>query len=227
MSSRSAGVSPAESEWLNSPPRGWHSRGYLPHFDGGDSTQSVSIRLWDSLPREVLERIREGLEEEMLRDPVKAAIRKSHLIEKCLDRGFGSCLLRLAEVAAVVEDALLFFDGERYQMHAWCVMPNHVHALFTPDSTVSMSVVLHSWKSFTTHRINAKLGRRGTLWQEDYFDRFIRNQEHFENALDYIHANPVRAGLCARPQDWQFTSARYDRPEGAGETPALRREETT
>jgi REP element-mobilizing transposase RayT/Fe-S-cluster containining protein len=187
-------------------PRGWHSRGYHPHFDGGkDFAQSVTFRLADSLPRHVAEQMDADLKSlpTSLQDPEK---RKR--IEAFLDAGYGSCSLREPPVSDMVESALLFFDGERYRLHAWVVMPNHVHVIFTPIEPHSLSQIVGSWKTFTAKEANRLLGRSGQYWQEDYFDRFIRDEKHFEDAVNYIEGNPVAAGLCARIEDWPRSSAR-------------------
>ncbi len=86
-------------------------------------------------------------------------------------------------------------------------MPNHVHALFTPLLGTPLSSIVHSWKSHTARRANSVLARKGRVWARDYFDRAIRNDEHFRIAADYIRANPVNAGLCDAPEDWRWSSA--------------------
>ncbi len=188
-------------------PRGWHSRGYLPHFDGGDEvTQSVTFRLADSIPSPLVDRWREELRG---LDDVSREIELTTLIELHLDAGHGRCHLRHPHVAALVEGALLFFDGKRYRIHAWVVMPNHVHVLFTPLAGWSLSVLVGGWKSFTSKQANKLLSRSGSFWQEDYFDRFIRTAAHSENVVAYIENNPVSAGLCAAPEDWAFGSAHH------------------
>ena len=87
-------------------------------------------------------------------------------------------------------------------------MPNHVHVLLKAEPGDSLSSILHSWKSYTSNEANKILARRGEFWQEDYFDRYIRNASHFQDAIDYIERNPVKAGLCARKADWEFSSAK-------------------
>ena len=129
-------------------------------------------------------------------------------IQAFLDSGYGSCFLKDPRLAEIVENAFLHFDGERYRLHSWCVMPNHAHTLFTPANEFTMSQVVHSWKSFTAHECNEVLGRSGQFWAREPFDRYIRNQRHFLNALTYIEDNPVKAGLCKRPEDWRWSSAR-------------------
>jgi len=186
-------------------PRGWHSRGYLPHFDGGEIAQTVTFRLADSLPRAMLHRWAVELAHLQERD---AEIERRRLIEDYLDRGTGMAWMRKPLVARLVQSALLHFDGVRYKLPAWVVMPNHVHALITPQAGNALADIVHSWKSFTSNEANRFLERTGQFWQEEYFDRYIRHARHYSDAVDYIEYNPVKAGLCMHPEDWEFSSAR-------------------
>lgn len=189
--------------------RGWHSRGYLPHFDGGhEHPQSVTFRLADSLPAVVVERLAAELK---ALPPAKQEPERRKRIEAYLDAGPGACHLHDPRVAAVVESALLFFDAGRYRLHAWVVMPNHVHALFTPADGFSLSGIVGSWKSYTSKAANRVLGRTGQFWDEDYFDRYVRDEAHYATAVAYIENNPVKAGLCTAAGDWPFSSARARR----------------
>ena len=133
-------------------------------------------------------------------------------VEAALDRGYGACWLRRPQVAALVQEALLHFEHTRYILHAWVIMPNHVHALMTALGGRHLSAILHSWKSFTAKSANRHLGRNGEFWQPDYFDRVMRDEAHFAATVDYIHWNPVKAGLCAKPEDWPWSS--FSRTQG-------------
>ncbi len=186
-------------------PKGWHSRGYLPHFDTPDVFQAVTFRLNDSLPQAVWERRDDSLDHRPPRFGV-AALRRA-AIETALDAGHGSCILRDPPVATLVQEALMAFHGRRYWLAAWVIMPNHVHALLQPWPGTGLSGILHSWKSYSAKGINALLGRTGPVWQRDYFDRFIRDAAHYERAAAYIRNNPVTAGLVDRLEDWPFGSA--------------------
>ncbi|MBL8544248.1 MAG: transposase [Hyphomonadaceae bacterium] len=124
-----------------------------------------------------------------------------------LDTSAGSALLRTPPIAALVVDALLHFDGDRYAMIAWCVMPNHVHVVLEPRGDHALSQIIKSWKAFTAARINKTLGRVGRLWAPDYFDRFMRSEEHLTTTIAYVENNPVAAGLCSSAADWPFSSA--------------------
>jgi REP element-mobilizing transposase RayT len=183
-------------------PKGWHSRGYLPHFDGGEVFQSITFRLSDSMPQTLLERWKDELtNEEDSEDQLR------YRIEAYLDRGYEACFLSDHRIADLTQSALLYFDGERYRLSAWVIMPNHVHLLAAPRIGHSLSSIMHSLKSYTSQEANKILARKGKFWFEDYFDRYIRNGQHFENAVSYIENNPVRAGLCEYTDDWRFSSA--------------------
>jgi putative transposase len=178
----------------------WYSRGYLPQFDHIDVVQMITFRLADSLPRERLHQIENvGCSD----------AHKRRQIEFFLDHGYGSCALRDPQVGSMVEEALLHFDGQRYRLIEWVVMPNHVHLLVELFSEWLLPEILRSWKSFTAHEANRILGTVGPFWQEDYFDRFIRDSKHFENAKQYIRENPVTAGLVKLAEDWPCSSASW------------------
>ncbi|MET4700208.1 putative transposase [Constrictibacter sp. MBR-5] len=178
---------------------GWHSRGYLPHLDAPDIVQSVTFRLADSLPQNVLRALRS-------RRVASQELRRN--VEKLLDCGYGSCALRIPEIAGLVEHALLHFDRERYRVLAWSIMPNHVHAVLRVNDGHTLSSIVHSWKSYTAKRAREFSPGEGRFWQPDYFDRYVRDDEHLAATISYVEYNPVRAGLCAEPEDWPFSSAR-------------------
>jgi putative transposase len=187
----------------------WHSRGYLPHWEAGEDPQSITFRLANSLPAEV----REHLSAET--DGTKADPNEQRRrFETLLDKGLGEALLSRQDVGSIIESSLLHFDGERYHLHAWSVMPNHVHVLATPINDHALSAIVHAWKSFTALRINRLLGRQGALWFPEYFDRKIRNEKHFEAARYYIEQNAVEARLCTTAAGWPFSSARRNSERG-------------
>ena len=187
----------------------WHSRGYLPHWEAGEAPQSITFRLADSIPASVLAEIRR----EWLQLPVDKRSRgQARSIEVALDKGHGEMLLAVPAAAEIVQSTLLHFDGERYRLHAWCVMPTHVHALATPLGQTNLSAIVHSWKSWSALAINRALGRSGSVWLTEYFDRKIRSERHFEDVRHYIEQNPVKAGLCSEASGWQYSSAGHDAP---------------
>lgn len=192
-----------EAENHHDGPRGWYDRGYLPHFDGGQIVQFITFRLADSLPQVVLNRYKTQLEQRSITD-----IEYHRKIDKFLDNGNGATYLTDISIGEVVEENLLRFDGERYKLFHWVIMPNHVHVRLAPYENVSLASIMHSMKSYTANRANKILDRTGKFWNVEYFDRYIRNYEHFEKTRAYIHNNPVTAHLCENPGDWRFGCAR-------------------
>ena len=174
-------------------------RGNLPHLYKEGCTYFVTFSLIDAVPKHLFRRRR-----------IEAGD-NPEMVAKELDPSpmTGSRLLRDSRAASVVENALSHFQGERYALSAWCVMPNHVHAVLTPYSGYSLSVILHSWKSYSAHQINKILRRNGRLWEEESFDHLIRNERAFERFVAYTENNPVAAGLCDRPELWLYSSARF------------------
>jgi len=195
--------------------KGWHSRGYLPHFDLSGFYQAITYRLWDSLPGSA------GVPPASSPQTNEEKAERRKQIEQNLNKGYGSCILKDKAIATIVVNAWKYFDGKRYDLLAYVVMPNHVHVLIKTYEGFPLSKVIHSWKSFTAHAINTYLkggdicgrdarapGSSPKVWQNEYFDRFIRDERHFVQAIAYIHENPVKAGLCRHASEWPWSSVR-------------------
>ncbi len=180
---------------------GWHENGYLPHRDEPGLVQFVTFRLADAFPAALRSEWEALLKVENWRQ-------RQLELEAYLDRGCGECHLRNPEGASVVEAALRFFHPERYDLRAWCVMPNHVHVLFRVQS-VPMSRIVDTWKSFMAKKVNKLLGRSGKFWQDGYWDTFIRDAAQEQRSRRYIEMNPVKAGLVKEPSSWSWSSARF------------------
>jgi REP element-mobilizing transposase RayT len=208
----------------------------------------LAFHLADSLPKGALDQLEEAINEL----PVDArALERRKQIEAWIDAGYGSCALRDPRAAAIVQDALLFFDASRYRLMAWVVMPNHVHVLFEPLPAWSVARIVATWKKFTARKISTSQGagilgtsrsagvpgtlvaggavavapqsagvpgtadlqigsgkgRSTAFWHREYWDRYIRNERHFRQAVQYIHENPVKAGLVSKPEGWRWSSA--------------------
>jgi len=184
---------------------------YLPHWTRDGATYVVAFRLGDSLPRPVLESwlferrdlVRKA--EQMgrpLSDHEEKRLRELHSerVETYFDTGHGACWLRQPLIAQAVADALRHFDRQRYRLHAWCVMPNHVHVIVEPLPGHTLPSILHSWKSFTAKTANRLLGRAGGFWQDESYDHLIRDADDYAHAVRYVLENPAKAGL----QDWPW-----------------------
>ncbi len=115
--------------------------------------------------------------------------------ESYLDRGFGACLLRQPDLAAIVADSLHNFDEERYQLGDFIVMPNHVHLLCCLTGDTDIEEQCKSWKRFTARMINKASASAGRFWQEESFDHLVRSPDQFEYLRRYIAENPGKARL--------------------------------
>jgi len=203
-----AGVPPVHSAGPE-----WRSRRYLPHYDRPALVQMITFRLVDSLPATALSQLASLAVE----DP-----RRRTRLEVLLDSDGGRCFLGDPRVARIVESALWHFDDRRYHLLAWVIMPNHVHVLIETVAGHPLASVVGRWKSFTAKRANSLLHRTGAFWWPDYFDRAIRDERHLERSIEYIHSNPVKAGLAEYPAQWPFSSASSGRPSpGTGRRPAV------
>jgi menaquinone-specific isochorismate synthase len=208
---------------------------HLPHWTREGAIYAVTFRLADSLPAEVVAgwcEERREIEARALRtgrELTEAETKRlddlhSERVEAYLDSARGECWLGRPEIAQAVRDALFHFEGERYRLHAWCIMPNHVHLVIEPLGSWTLPELLHSLKSFTAKRANALLGRGGSFWQPESYDHLVRDEADYERAVEYVRANPDRVGL----RDWRwvgFASGRGLPSEGSeitGGTPVPR-----
>ena len=175
--------------------------------------QGVTFRLHDAVPQPLIEhwkRELQWIEKRSDNDTEAFAAQRREMHRRLAiyeDAGYGGCCLRMDSVAQVIAGALRHFDGQRYALSAWCIMPNHVHTLFRVLPGWRTGEIVHSWKRHTARKANAILGTNGSFWAPDYYDRYIRDDAHYRRAIAYIHANPVKAGLCASEEQWAWSSA--------------------
>ena len=119
-------------------------------------------------------------------------------------------------MAAIVQEAIVFGGRARYSLHAWVIMPNHVHVLFTPMEDISKSMQWLKWT--TARRCNLILRRQGAFWQQESYDHWVRDEREFGKIVDYIECNPVAAGLVEQAEDWEWSSARRTGGLAAGQS---------
>ena len=189
---------------------------YLPHWRIPGATYAVTFRIKDSLPISVIkeyQRQRDALMDRIAitlksagsRDataellPLRSELQTltETLIEPALHSATGPQPLSNSELAAIVENALKFFDGQRYDLLAWSVMPNHVHVLLTPYPTHPLEKIIQSWKTHTAKEVNRILGQSGAFWQEEYFDHIVRDGEDLKHQITYILRNPQMGNASA------------------------------
>jgi putative transposase len=216
-----AAMVPDRANWNLPPPPGFQGlredlalevyEQALPHWRQVGATYFVTFRLHDSLPQAKLQELqafkaewekehanRRGLKSTLQgRDEMAREVMRR--VESWLDQGMGSCCLRALEVSSKVLEAMHATDGTRCELGCYVVMPNHVHAVARPlaPATDPLERILQSWKGSSSRWINELLGQSGTLWQRESFDRIIRDEEHLWRVIQYIGANPFKAGLSA------------------------------
>jgi len=160
----------------------------LPHWTRENATYFVTFRLAGSLPRVALDALRENKRLQFNR------------VDEALDAGRGPKHLADPKVAELVQNTLLHFHGQRYFLVAWAIMPNHVHVVFKPYFGNDLSEILRSWKNYTARLANKILGKNGSFWQTESFDRLVRDPQEFGRVVAYTYENPGRAGLI----DWKW-----------------------
>ena len=185
------------------------SRRFLPHWQQNGATYFVTFRLADSLPQVKLQLLQEEKEDwqkkhpEPLSEAEKAEYHRlfSQRVDKWLDAGMGECHLKNPQLAKIVADALAYFDGDRYHLGEWVIMPNHVHVIVTPLGNHKLSEITHSWKSFTANQINKYLNRRGQLWQKESYDQIVRSAQDLERVQIYIANHPPNVAQASSLSD--------------------------
>jgi REP element-mobilizing transposase RayT len=201
----------------------------LPHWRQEGATYFVTFRLADSLPQTKLNEL-EFLKtewEQKYPPPQTSAVFELltrevyEQVERWLDQGMGSCVLKEPCFAKIVASSMHHFDDDRYELDAYAVLPNHVHAILRPLKPLAhpLEAILASWKKYTSRLMNQELNRRGDLWQEECYDRIVRDEEHLWSAIQYVRSNPERANLppgsCplwVRPQ-WVELGWKFETPE--------------
>ena len=187
-----------------------HCRKYLPHIED-KKIQFITFRLYDSLPQSVITYYKDTLQvlkkEGITTENAKVEIKKClRLIAKYEDAGYGQCFLQNEQIADLMSDTLKFHNDKLYTLYEWCIMPNHVHVMIKVEDNSSLSHILHAWRSYTAHKGNEILGRKGDFWMDEYFDRYIRDEFHWSKVSSYIIMNPVKAGLVSTPEEWKWSS---------------------
>lgn len=191
-------------------PEEWH-HGKLPHRNRKNLIQFITFRLQDSIPNEALKSIEDEIKNFT---GTKKEIEKQKNYEKWLDKGLGSCALNNPVMAKVVFNALHYHDGERYDLFAWSIMPNHVHILVRTEN--DLSKIVQSWKSFTgrwamsnNKKYNLRIDDNAKkFWMPEYWDTFMRNRAHFDNTVKYILDNPKKARLPKDSTAYKYTGSK-------------------
>jgi putative transposase len=183
----------------------WKTGNRLPHWQQDGATYFVTYRLAESIPCGLIERWRKDRQLWLESNPKPWAAeteseyhrRFSREFDHMMDRSLGSCILRNSGIRDLLAGTFEMFEGERYLLHSWVVMPNNVHLLLTMAEGKGLEKAVTSWKNYTERKINELSRGCGAIWQRDYFDWIIRDWDHFANVARYIRRSPVKAKLAA------------------------------
>lgn len=189
---------------------------HLPHWFQAGVAIFVTFRTIDSMPRAVVQRWHDEIvswlaangyaanvssdvlpDAELLPARLRAEYRRVRSLgwHDCLDQCHGACVLRRPELARIVANTLLHFDGERYDLDCFVVMPNHVHVILQFRADFTLAKQTDSWLRFSARKINGRLRQKGAFWQAEPFDHLIRSERQFLYLRNYIRDNPKKAGL--------------------------------
>jgi REP element-mobilizing transposase RayT len=195
-------------------------RSYLPHIQLEGQIISLTWRLAFTLPKNLL-KLQTDLEEELAEirreNTSDLSVKYAGYIQKLEDLDTYLGKLELNDLSLCADEnpqtlisAINFYAGNIYELHSYCIMPNHLHLLIRPlpgqgVGFHKVSTTVQRLKSYTAKMINQKYERQGKIWHRDYFDRFIRNPDDYRNVVNYILANPVKAGLVKKAEDWKYS----------------------
>ena len=181
------------------------SKRNLPHWEQGSVWYSVTFRLYDSLPQEKLKEyayqrdlwLKQNNNNIELKRPKKNEYYKlfSDMVDLWLNSGYGKCILKQYEISKILDDSIKYFNGDRYILDSWVIMPNHVHILFKPVNDYTAQNIVASWKSYTANTINRQIGSKGQLWAHESYDHIVRSVEEFLHIRNYIANNPQKADI--------------------------------
>ena len=200
-------------------------RRHLPHMQPPGATLFITFRLYGSLPKETLAQLHDRSEElaALTKKPwnqESVQFKRYSNEQKRLVARYDQALhsnhkspdyLRRPDIAKMVSEQLHRFDGQRYELLAHCIMPNHVHAVLTPRQVgeteyASIASIMHSIKSYTAKQANLNLRRTGhKFWAGESFDHYSRSEEETIRIIKYVVTNPVAAGLVRTAKDWPWS----------------------
>lgn len=232
-------------------PEGTFRRRLLPHWDVEGKPYFITACLEGSIPASGMRAIRKHREELEQRpcprglDRQEWQLRKDKLlfafVDRLLDHQSPVHHLANPQLASMVESAMLFFAGQRYELIAWCVMPSHYHWLFKPLESWAAAArearsqqgkqpksprqtIQQSLQGYTARFCNSELGRSEQFWQHETWDHWVRDEEELVRIVRYIESNPVAARLVGNPCDWHWSSARVRCMTGIREDAPIPRE---
>jgi putative transposase len=176
---------------------------HLPHWRRAGATYFVTFRLADALPQAKLHYLKRLREEWERKHPVPCSREEQEELarqlfrqeEEWLDAGFGSCIFQDSTIAFILANAIKHFHGQRYFVSCYAIMPSHCHLIMRPHDDWKLESILRGIKGVVAREVNARIGNFGALWQQESYDRIVRDEEHLWQVIQYIGRNPAKAAI--------------------------------
>ncbi len=192
----------------------------LPHWQPAGATFFLTMRLAGSIPKHIIAQYKaqKDIEVKELKrifpnDPLLLADQLYNLdkkyfsiFDKELDKSNEPYWLQEKEIAKIVKESIAFFEGKELITHAYCIMPNHLHWVFTHDEDAQVLwQILQRMKRYTATEANKILHRQGQFWEDESYDHIVRDAKEFDNIVLYTLQNPVKAGFVKTWEEWKFS----------------------
>ena len=206
----------------------------LPHFQLKQAVYFVTFRLHGTLPKSLIKALKEELNaiEHQMRSSHDPKLKEQFTILKkrqfaCIEQHLDSCTtgpdwLKQPAIAEIVQEAIQYRDKREYDLYAYSIMPNHVHLVFYTDQTFEIksqgkeispywiSKIMGNLKWYTALKSNPYLNRKGAFWQEESYDHIVRDEQELNRVINYVLANPVKAGLAKTPKEHPYTYCKFN-----------------
>lgn len=170
-----------------------YRRRKLPHYQYAGAVMFITVNVWRYPP-------------------------SHNLLQHAISAKRRSCLI-LPGIPDIILEEIRRNHGRLYTAHSSILMPDHIHMLIEPcvkdESVIPISRIMHQFKRVTAWRINRNLGFKGQFWQQEWYDRCIRNDREYAHVLSYMRMNPVRAGLVEDPTEWRWFVQFANRRDGS------------
>lgn len=204
---------------------------HLPHYQPHNETLFITFRLAHSIPNTIIRKMQEQKEVQLKYISSFCSCKKRKEEYENWQSGYflqfdeelhsnkkKISYLSDPRIAGILKEAIHLRDKKEYDLIAYSIMPNHVHIMFLPKTSINnrkedkfqATKILKSLKWYTAREGNRILGRKGAFWQDESYDHVVRNEKEFKRIVNYILNNPVKARLVERREDWKWNYANFD-----------------
>lgn len=180
----------------------------LPHLHPSQGSFFITYRLAGSLPKEIIEQLKSEYQADNNQEIIQTNTKTYFTaFDELLDKyDSDKNYLSIPDIAEINKKAIHYYDNKYYQLICYCIMSNHIHLVIKlMEDAPDLSKIMHSIKRFTARESNKLLDREGVFWQEESYDRLIRNSTELKNTISYVINNPVKANIVSKWDKWPHT----------------------